>query len=227
MLEQVLSRLRRILKDAQQKFPVESVAAVEQAFDDIVNLNDFIDNELTAIEANSDLDERGRKNARRGVIEQAGRKFEAIKAKRIYSALSETLKSKLPAALLKEDEPVLKFLREREVRERLAGMTEAQILTIFGDTLFDGSNPLLTDAILNAPTGFEILSEDILKKMKGARVKQSSPEITAELDTVRRINSTVEKMFTLVKKELDDLRRKELPASLARRKEPENRPFKF
>ena len=227
MLEQVLSRLRRILKDAQQKFPVESAAAVEQAFDDIVNLNDFIDNELTAIEANSDLDERGRKNARRGVIEQAARKFEAIKAKRIYSALSETLKSKLPAALLKEDEPVLKFLREREVREKLAGMTEAQILTIFGDTLFDGSNPLLTDAILNAPTGFEILSEDILKKMKWARAKQSSPEITAELDTVRRINSTVEKMFTLVKEELDDLRRKELPASLARRKEPENRPFKF
>jgi hypothetical protein len=227
MLEYVLSRARRILKDAQQKFSVESAAAIEQAYNDIVFLNDFIDKELAAIEANADLDERAKTQARRKVIEQAGRKFEVIKAKRNYSALSEALEAKLLDTTLKEDESVLKFLQEREVRDRLRNMTEAQIIALFGDTLFDGSNPLLVDAILKAPAGFEMLSEDVLKKMRRARAKKISPEITAEIDTVRSINSTVEKMFALVRKELDDLRRKELPAFLAKPKTSDNRPFKF
>jgi len=226
MLEHVISRVRQILKDVQPKLSVESAAAIEQVYNDIVNLNDFIDKELSTIEA-SDLDEKGKKSARRGVIEKAGRKFEVIKAKRNDSALSEALEAKLDDAPVKEDESVLKFLREREVRDRLAGMTEAQIISLFGDTLFDGSNPLLSDSILNAPAGFEMVSEDILKKMRRARAKKSSPESTAKLAAVRSINVTVEKMFTLVKKELDDLRRKELPTSLTEPKESGNRPFKF
>jgi len=222
MLEHALARLQRILKEAQQKFPVESAAAIEQVYDDIVSLNDFIDKELTAVEANSDLDKSGKKNARRAVIEQAGRKFEVIKAKRNYSTLKEGLEAKLLDTSVKEDESVLKFLKEKEIRERLAGMTEAQILSLFGDTLFDGSNPLLTNAILNAPPGFEILSEEALKKMRWALAKKSSPEIIAELDAVRSINSTIEKMFTLVKKELDDFRRKELPEFLTGPKDAGN-----
>ena len=226
MLEHVISRMRDILKDLQPKLSVESAAAIEHVYNDIVNLNDFIDKELSAIEV-SDLDERSKKSARRGVIEKAGRKFEVIKAKRNDSDLSEALEGKLADAPVKEDESVLKFLREREVRDRLAGMTEAQIISFFGVTLFDGSNPLLSDAILNAPAGFEMVPEGILKKMRRARAKQSSPQIAAELAAARSINVAVEKMFTLVKKELDNLRRKELPASLTEPKASGNRPFKF
>ena len=39
-------------------------------------------------------------------------------------------------------------MREREIRDRLFIMTEAQILSHFGDSLFDGRNHLLMDAIL-------------------------------------------------------------------------------
>jgi hypothetical protein len=227
MLEHVLSKARRILKDAQQKFSVKSAAAVEQVYNDIVNLNDFIGKELAALEANAALDEIGKKKARRGVIEQAGRKFEVIKAQRNYSAQREALEAQLVETPDKESESVLKFLREREVRDRLLNMTEAQILSLFGQTLFDGSNPLVTDAILNAPKGFELVSEDNLKRMRRARSNKVSPEISAELETVRGIQVTVEKMFTLVKKELDDLRRQELPASFSKPRTPGSRPFKF
>ncbi len=91
MLEQVISKVRRILKDAQQKLSVESAAAVEQVYNDIVVLNDFIDKELDAVNSNSNLDERGKKTARRGVFEQAGRKLEVIKVKRIGHLNSESL----------------------------------------------------------------------------------------------------------------------------------------
>jgi hypothetical protein len=227
MLEHVLSKARRILKDAQQKFSVKSAAAVEQVYNDIVNLNDFIGKELAALEANAALDEIGKKKARRGVIEQAGRKFEVIKAQRNYSAQREALEAQLVETPDKESESVLKFLREREVRDRLLNMTEMQILSLFGETLFDGSNPLLMDAILNAPTGFELVSEDSLKRMRRTRARKIFPEISAELDAVGDIHSTVEKLFSLVKKELDGFRRQELPASLTKPKMARNRPFKF
>jgi len=227
MLEHVLSKARRILKDAQQKFSGESAAAVEQVYQDIVKLNDFIGNELAALEANAALDEIGKKKARRGVIEQAGRKFEVIKAQRNYSAQREALEARLVETSVKEDESVLKFLREREVRDRLLNMTETQILSLFGETLFDGSNSLLMDAILNTPTGFELVSANSLKRMRRTRARKISPEISAELDSVRDIHATVEKLFSLVKKELNGFRRQELPASLTKPKMAGNRPFKF
>ena len=65
------------------------------------------------------------------------------------------------------------------------------------------------------------------RKFEVIKAKKSSPESTAELAALRSINVTVEKMFTLVKKELDNLRRKELPASLTEPKASGNRPFKF
>ena len=126
------------------------------------------------------------------------------------------MEAKLIEATEKEEESIFKYLHEREIRDRLACMTEAQILSHFGKSLFEGSNLPLLDAILNAPLGFEILQKDALKKLRLVKAKIMNPEITGELQTVRKLNSIIEKMFSLVKKELDDLRRKELPPSLLR-----------
>lgn len=227
MPEHLLLKASRILKDAQQKFPAEAAATIEQIYNDIVNLNNFIDKELDAVDANAELDKSGKKKSRRCVIEKAERKFEAIKAKRNYSARSEALKDRPLETPKKEDESVLKFLREKEVRDRLHTMTEGQILSLFGESLFDGSNPLLTEAILNAPTGFEVVSEDNLKRMRRARAKKISPKFSAEIEIVREIHSSVEQMFASVKTELDGLRRKELPATLSQSMESGKRPFKF
>jgi len=225
MLESALSKVHRILEAARHNLSVASAAAIEQVYNDIVHLDHFMEKELAAIKADAELDERGKKKARRAVIEQAGRKFEVIKAKRNYSALNKTPEAKRLDAPVAEDEAVLKYLREKEIRDRLKNMTEAQVLSLFGETLFDGSNPLLVDAILNAPAGFEMLSAGTLKKMRQARAKKRSPEITAEPDTVRSLHDTVEKIFAIVQKQLDDLRRKELPASLTQSKTPGKRPF--
>jgi hypothetical protein len=227
MLENSIAGARRILKEAQQTFSVESAAAIEQVYNDIVNLDDFIGKEINAIEADLDFDAGGKQRARRELFERAGRKFEAIKAKRNYSHLDEELEAKLIREPVREEESLIQYLKEREIRDRLFGMTQAQILSIFGESLFDGSNPLVSDAILKSPRGFEMVSEDILKKMRRARAAKISPEIAKELQTVHQLNSTVEKMLTLVRQELDRLRSKELPASLKQTKSPQDAPFRF
>ena len=125
----------------------------------------------------------------------------------------EQLETKLADESGTENESVLKFLREREVRDRLYGMPTDQILSHFGKSLFDGSNRLLLDAILNAPSGFEMLPEDTIQKLKEIRTQILKPEIAAELATTRKLNHSIEQIFWLVKKELDSMRRKELPTS--------------
>jgi len=93
-------------------------------------------------------------------------------------------------------------------------MPTDQILSHFGKSLFDGSNRLLLDAILNAPSGFEMLPEDTIQKLKEIRTQILKPEIAAKLATTRRLNHSIEQIFWLVKKELDSMRRKELPTSV-------------
>ena len=213
MLKDAISKARKTLKEAQQKHSIESAAAVEQVYADIKNLNTFINNEVDQIESDRNLNDRDRSNERRKIFEQAARKLELLKEKRTKSALIEQLETKLADESGTENESVLKFLREREVRDRLYGMPTDQILSHFGKSLFDGSNRLLLDAILNAPSGFEMLPEDTIQKLKEIRTQILKPEIAAELATTRRLNNSIEQIFWLIKKELDSMRRKELPTS--------------
>jgi hypothetical protein len=218
MLKDAIVKARKALQEAQQKFPVESAAAIEQVYADIKNLNTFINKEVDIIESDRNLNERAKSNERRKVLEQAGRKLELLKEKRMKSALIEDLETKLADESGAEDESTLKFLREREVRDRLYGMPEAQILSHFGKSLFDGSNRLLLDAILNAPAGFQMLPEETLLRLREVRTQIMKPEIASELETTRRLNTSIEQIFWLVKKELDIKRRQELPASLITKK---------
>lgn len=229
MLEKIISKAHRIFMEAQQKLSVEYAAALEAVYNDIIVLKDFIGKELYAVESNSSLDAISKKAARRGVYEQTARKLEVIKAKRKYSESSQTFKVKFsdkPVGAESENS-LLQFLREKEVRDRLFGMTEAQILSFFGKSLFDGTNPLLLKAILNSPAGFEPVSRETLKKMQQAGAGKTSPEIADELEAVATLNSVVEEMFSLVKKELDNLRRNELPTPLSHLKDSKEPPFKF
>ena len=214
MLKDAISKTRQALKEAQQKYSVESAAAIEQVYGDIKNLNTFINKEVDIINNDKALNDRTISNERRKVLEQAGRKLEILREKRTKSALIEDLETKLADESGVEDESALKFLREREVRDRLYGMPAAQILSHFGKSLFDGSNRLVLDAILNAPAGFEMLPEDTLQKLREVRTQILKPEIAAELDTTRKLNTLMEQIFWLVKKEIDGMRRKELPTSL-------------
>ena len=214
MLEHILSKARQMVKDAQNSLPVESAAAIEGVYGDIVNLNNLISKKLIAVDNDISLSEISQKTARREIIEKAGRKLEFLKSKRNYSSLIKELETKFADAPHKKEDAVLKFLREKEIRDRLVGMTERQIISHFGDSLFDGSNPLLVDAILNAPTGFEILPEEDLRKLREIKVKKMDPQVAAEIETVRSLEYVIMQMFNLVKDELDNLRKKELPVSV-------------
>ena len=218
MLKDAIAKARKALKEAQQKYPVESAAAIEQVYADIKNLNTFINKEVDIIESDKNLNDRAKSNERRKVLEQTGRKLELLKERRIKTTLVEELETKLADESGAEDESALKFLREREVRDRLYGMPAAQILSHFGKCLFDGSNRLLLDAILNAPAGFEMLPEETLLRLREVRTRIMKPEIAAELQTTRRLNTAIEQIFWLVKKELDIKRRQELPPSLTTKK---------
>jgi hypothetical protein len=213
MLKNVISKIGPILKDVQQSLPVDLAAFAEKAHGDIKNLNNIINKEVDEIKNKQGLNDDAKSNARRIVFEKAGRKLEVLKEKRSYSSKLEELEAKLPDVTLEAD-PVLKFLREKEIRDRLVGMTERQILSHFGDSLFDGSNPLLVDAILNAPSGFELLSEKDLEKLRAVRTKTISPKNSTELEHSRKLNTSIMQMFSLVKKEMDTLRKKELSPDL-------------
>ena len=218
MLKDAISKAHKALKEAQQKYPVESAAAIEQVYADIKNLNTFINKEVDIIESDRNLNDRAKSNERRKVLEQAGRKLELLKERRMKAALIEDLETKLADESGAEDESTLKFLREREVRDRLYGMPTAQILSHFGKSLVDGSNRLLLDAILNAPAGFEMLPEETLLRLREVRTQIMKPEIASELETTRRLNTSLEQIFWLMKKELDVKRRQELPPSLTTKK---------
>jgi hypothetical protein len=218
MLDYVISEVRLILEEAQQKLSKESAAPIEQIYQDIEKLNIFISKEIAIVENNNRLDGTAKRIAKREVIERAER---VRKAKRNYPALIKELEKKLKDTSAKQDDSILRFLQEREIRDRLFGMTEAQILSHFGDSLFNGGNTLLLDAILNAPPGFEMLPEDILNNLRVVRAKKMSPKIAREIETMQALNTMTLQIFALVKEELDNLRKKQLPASLTKKVQPE------
>ena len=214
MLAQTLAKVQLLLEEAQQKLSKESVAVIERVYNDIVNLNNSIKKKVVEAENDKSLDSIQKRAAKRKAFERAERKLEALKDKRNYSAMIEQIEIKLEDGAEAEEVSILKFLQHREIRDRLVTMTEAQILSHFGDSLFDGTNELLLDAILNTPPGFEILSEDILSNLRIIKAKKIHPDITDKIDAVQELKSKTMQIFTLIKVELDDLRIKELPKSI-------------
>jgi len=214
MLAQTLAKIELLLEEARQKLSKESVAVIERVHEDVVNLNNFIKKKVVAVENDKSLDSIQKRAAKREIFERAERKLEVLKDKRNYSAMIEKIEIKLDDGIEEKDGSILKFLQHREIRDRLVTMTEAQILSHFGESLFDGSNELLLDAILNAPPGFEILSEDILSNLRIIKAKKIHPDITDKIDAVQELKSKTMQIFTLIKLELDNLRRKELPEAI-------------
>ncbi len=219
MLKGVLSKANSILRDAQQSLSVDSADAIERVCVSIENLNVSINKEIQQIEQEPRLNPQARSNAKRELFEKAGRRLEVLKDKSNYATLIEGLKTgaagprlgEKPSLPPKEDDTsVLKFMREREIRDRLFGMTEAQILSHFGESLFDGSNQLLLDAILNAPLGFEMLSESNLRKLRRSKAKRLANRLVGEPEVVQTVNASIMEIFSLAKKELDRLRKEEL-----------------
>ena len=211
MLDHLIPKLRFQLANAEKMLPEDGVAVVEKVYNDILLMRNFVVNEFQAIKEDKNLSERDKDNSRRQVLEKAITKLEILKSKRSASNLINELETKLSAAPPEVEDRLLKFLREKEVRDRLGAMSASQILSHFENSLLDGSNSLLLDAILNTPPGFEILPEKILKKLRRVRGKKYYPEIVAQLEAMQELDSILVKMFTFVRAELDALRRKYLP----------------
>ena len=213
MIKGVIKKANLILKDAQQRLPIQAADAVESVVSSIEKLNDFINKEMDQIERDPKLGYRERCNARRGVLEQAGRKLEVLKDRSNYSDLVQAYDGSRPGHYEKEDSALIRFMQEREIRDRLFGMTEAQILSHFGESLFDGGNRLLLDAILNAPPGFEMLSETNLRKLRRIKAKTETAKTAPAPISGQDVNAIVITIFALAKKELDRLRKEELTGS--------------
>ncbi|MGD2098210.1 MAG: hypothetical protein PVG35_11545 [Desulfobacterales bacterium] len=211
MLDKLIPQLRLQVAKAHKILPEDIAASVEKVYNDILRMRDFTLNEFQRIQDDKNINEKDRNIARRQVLEKAITKLEMLKSRRSAADLIEHLEAKLSEDPKADDDRLLKFLKEREIRDRLAGMTESQILSHFEKSLLEGSNQLLLDAILNAPPGFEMLSPKLLKKLKRVRGKHYYPEVVAQLEAMQQMNAIVFKMFTLVRAELDKLRKKYLP----------------
>ena len=217
MLDHLIPKLRFQLATAEKILPEDGVAVIEKVYNDILLMRNFVVNEFQAINEDNKLSERDKDNSRRQVLEKAITKLEILKSKRSASDLINELETKLSAAPPEAEDRLLKFLREKEVRDRLAKMSASQILSHFENSLLDGSNSLLLDAILNTPPGFEILPEKILQKLRRVRGKKYYPEIVAQLEALQSLDSILVKMFSLVRAELDALRRKYLPIYIVKK----------
>ena len=219
MFKHVLSKIRRIVKDIQHDQPLELATVAENVYGELLNLSNYIHEALDDIDNDTELDAKAKSNARRLLFEEAERKLEVLKDKKKYAFRQKPFEAGSASVRPSKDDPIIKFLQEKEIRDRLVGMTERQIRSHFGESLFDGSNPLLIDAILNAPPGFELLAEEDLKRLRAVRAKTKAPRITTETEFINQFNSSILHMFGLVKKELDALRKKELPAALVGKKQ--------
>ncbi len=211
MLEKLIPQLRLQVAKAHKILPEEIADSVEKVYNDILLMRDFTMNEFERIQSDRNLNANDRNIARRQVLEKAITKLEMLKSRRSATDLIERLEAKLSEDPDAGNDRLLKFLKELEIRDRLAGMTESQILSHFEKSLLDGSNQALLDAILNAPPGFEMLSPKLLKKLKRVRGKHYYPEVVAQLESLQEMNAIIVKMFTIVRAELDKLRRKYLP----------------
>ena len=216
MLKGVISKASLIINDAQQHLTIQSAEAVEKVYISIENLNNFINKEMDRIEKDPKLSFRERSNARRGVVEQAGRKLEVLKNQSNYSDLIQEPVTQVPNTYEKNENELLIYMREREIRDRLFGMTEAQILSHIGDSLFDGRNQLLLNAILNSPPGFELLSEQNLRKLRRIKAENLMKNTGAKPEIDRIATVSIMEIFSLAKKELDRLRKEELIKSRTR-----------
>jgi hypothetical protein len=219
MLKNVLSKIGRIVKDIQHDQPQELATVAENVYGELLNLNKYVHKALDNIENDPTLDARAKSSARRLLFEEAERKLEVLKDKKKYASRLKPLEARSTSVPTRKEDPIIRFMQEKEIRDRLVGMTERQIRSHFGESLFDGSNPLLIDAILNAPPGFELLGEIDLKRLRAVRAKTEAPKITPENEFMNQFNSSILQMFGLVKKELDALRKKELPSALVGKKQ--------
>ena len=219
MLKHVLTKIRGIVKDIQHDQPHELATVAENIYGELLNLINYIHKALVDIENDTEFDAKSKSNARRLLFEEAERKLEVLKDKKKYVFRLKPLETESTSLAPPNDDTIIKFMQEKEIRDRLVGMTERQIKSHFGESLFDGSNPLLIDAILNAPPGFELLAEEDLKRLRAVSAETKAPEITTETEFVSRFNASILHMFGLVKNELDVLRQKELPAALIGKKQ--------
>jgi len=217
MLDDLIPQLRLQVAKAQKILPEDVAASVEKVYNDILLMRNFAMNEFQRIQDDANLSEGDRNIARRQILEKAITKLEILKSKRSASDLINKLETKLSEDPAERGDRLLKFLKEREIRDRLVGMTESQILSHFEKSLMDGSNQALLDAILNAPPGFEMLSKEMQKKLKKVRGKHLYPEIVTQLEAMQEMNAVIVTMFTLVRAELDKLRRKYLPIHIVKK----------
>jgi hypothetical protein len=217
MLDDLIPQLRLQVAKAQKILPEDVAASVEKVYNDILLMRNFAMNEFQRIQDDENLSENDRNIARRQILEKAITKLEILKSKRSASDLINKLEAKLSEDPAERGDRLLKFLKEREIRDRLAGMTESQILSHFKKSLMDGSNQALLDAILNAPPGFEMLSKEMQKKLKRVRGKHLYPEVVTQLEAMQDMNAFIVKMFSIVRAELDKLRRKYLPIHIVKK----------
>ena len=217
MLDDIIPQLRLQVAKAQKILPEDVAASVEKVYNDILLMRNFAMNEFQRIQDDANLGENDRNIARRQILEKAITKLEILKSKRSASDLINKLEAKLSEDPAERGDRLLKFLKEREIRDRLVGMTESQILSHFEKSLMDGSNQALLDAILNAPPGFEMLSKEMQRKLKRVRGKHLYPEVVTQLEAMQEMNAFIVKMFTIVRAELDKLRRKYLPIHIVKK----------
>ncbi|MET0106196.1 MAG: hypothetical protein ABW072_13795, partial [Sedimenticola sp.] len=91
------------------------------------------------------------------------------------------------------EEPLLEYLKQRELRDQLRQMDELRIMELYQALAVSGDDDLCMRAIENSPPAFPLISDKaLLANGKRARGLRGSPESAQRLAQLRQVRAMVE-----------------------------------
>ncbi|MES9957103.1 MAG: hypothetical protein ABW086_08640 [Sedimenticola sp.] len=91
------------------------------------------------------------------------------------------------------EEPLLEYLKQRELRDQLRQMDELKIMELYQALAVSGDDDLCMRAIENSPPAFPLIADKaLLADGKRARGLRGSPESAQRLEQLRQVRAMVD-----------------------------------
>jgi hypothetical protein len=101
-----------------------------------------------------------------------------------------------PSELPGKDQ-TLRYLMEREIRDRLQSLTAPEI-----QAKYESNDPLIQSAIENAPSGFNLLPKAIIEEARVTNARRRNPELARKLDQMEVLKTAYAYVVASARREL-------------------------
>ncbi|WP_447979026.1 hypothetical protein [Candidatus Nitrospira bockiana] len=102
-----------------------------------------------------------------------------------------------------DDNPVLAFIREQEIRSQLRGMDPLEVERLYKEAARGGDIEFMR-AVERAPRAFPIVKPDLIQEGQTILRQARFPELTKKVQELRRIDETLNSLLATARKVLSD-----------------------